>query len=140
MIHNFLKKGGDIMGLDMFAYATERSNVRDDFSVIDKKKMEEIYYWNNHRFINRWMSDLFTEKNGPGFYCGELIRLDINDLIGLYDYIQSNSFNTSLPKLSNSLIPMGIYNKKDKMSDVAFVEKAMRFVTSGCAVYYCSSW
>ena len=43
------------MGLDMYAFSTPLANVKDEFSVVDENKNDEIMYWRKNRFIHNYM-------------------------------------------------------------------------------------
>lgn len=75
------------MGLDMYAFTTERSAATTPVDFKPNRNgdgIAELHYWRKHPNLHGWMEDLYRRKGGrsPDFNCDtvELTLTDLDDL------------------------------------------------------------
>jgi hypothetical protein len=122
------------MGLDMYAFATERHpNAPVDFEPTDADR--EIHYWRKHPNLHGWMERLYREKGGSAesFNC-VAVKLEAQDL----DELEKDIRERRLPDTSGFFF--GATDGSETEDDLEFVEKARGAIEDGMTVYYSSWW
>lgn len=121
------------MGLDMYAYTTDRTPAQPvDFKADDA---QELHYWRKHPNLHGWMERRYREKGGtdPDFNCVNL-QLTAEDL----DALEADIAARALPPTSGFFF--GESDGSEINDDLAFVAKARAALASGLAVFYSSWW
>ena len=123
------------MGLDMYAYATEKASSAEDFLELDHENREEIFYWRKHPNLHGWMEALYRSKGGTeeDFNCIP-VRLDPSDL----DALEATVKGDALPLTAGFFF--GISDGSEKADDLEFIRKAREAIADGDTVFYTSWW
>jgi hypothetical protein len=139
------------MGLDMYVYKTEISNVEIDDNLMitkvknsDYYKDEEFFYWRKHPAIHNWMENLYYDRGGKGTFNGELILLDKDTLKKLKkDLVKRNlNYETSGFFFGNSQNPDSQAFIPQLKRDLSFVTSALKEMreNENTVFIYDSSW
>lgn len=130
------------MGLDMFVYQTDASNVDRDVLVnvkLSEQTSDEIAYFRKLNNLHGWMEDLWESRGGrvghESFNAGENVRLLPEDLDKLEQQVA-----VLQPKQG---FFFGWYQPMDAemIAEVLnFVQKARDAIAAGKAVFYTSWW
>ena len=139
------------MGLDMYVYKTEISNVEIDdklmiIKTIDNSfyKDEEFFYWRKHPAIHSWMENIYYDRGGKGTFNGVPVYLDKDNLRSLkrdivrgrLNYAAAGFFfgNSSKPDTQEGYIRL--------RRDLEFVNNALKEIkqNSDTIFVYDSSW
>lgn len=128
------------MGLDMFAYQTPVSNLKDkekrvDIELIDNDNKSEIQYWRKHPNLHGWMEKLYRENKGKDevFNCSSVL-LTIEDL----DELEKAVHEEQLPETEGFFF--GKSFGEERQTDLEFINKARLAINTGNAVFYSSWW
>jgi hypothetical protein len=121
------------MGLDMYAYTTNKAIPAVDFT--RPEDAEELCYWRKHPNLHGWMEQLYRSKGGEAeqFNCVG-VRLDLADLDALEQAINDNS----LPETHGFFF--GVSDGSEKPDDLTFIHKARDALAGGSSVLYVSWW
>jgi hypothetical protein len=121
------------MGLDMFAYTTDKAIPPVDFQEHDDA--EELFYWRKHPNLHGWMENLYRSKGGKTepFNC-VAVRLDLGDLDALEQAVNDNT----LPETQGFFF--GTSDGSEKTDDLHFIRKARDALANGKSVLYTSWW
>ena len=130
------------MGLDQYAYTTDKEGNRKDF-----------FYWRKHPAIQYWMESLWESKGRPNFNPTEMggsfgdfncapVPLDKDDLLQLKKAVEENKLNYEACGFffGESASPTSEHFSEEKEDDLAFITKALGYVEKGQPVYYTSWW
>jgi len=136
------------MGLDMYAYVTNKAGQEDEFnrgSEWDPEKGEmvnpevarprEIAYWRKHPNLHGWMKRLWESQGNTGSFNGDELELTWQDLDALEQAVR----HQQLPGTSGFFFG----NNADQeyyQDDLAFVKNARAELFLGLRVFYNSSW
>jgi hypothetical protein len=121
------------MGLDMYAYTTDKEIPAVDFR--PPKHSQELFYWRKHPNLHGWMEQLYRSKGGKArlFNCVP-VRIDLNDLDALEQVVNADA----LPFTEGFFF--GESEPDDKRDDLAFIQKARAAIADGDKVFYDSWW
>lgn len=119
--------------LRMFAFASNRDLGRGvDFPLDSPNK--KIHSWKNHPNLQRWMEELYSQKDGKEEdfkFAG--VELSLDDL----ELLERKILLGNLPQtLAYFAEPDG----EEIGDDLSFVGKAREEITAGHRVYYTSCW
>ena len=121
------------MGLDMYAYTTERAPEQPvDFKADDSL---EIHYWRKHPNLHGWMERLYRQKGGEdgAFNCVNL-QMTPEDL----DALEADIKAGNLPPTGGFFF--GASDGSETDDDLQFVAKAREAIAAGLTVFYSSWW
>lgn len=121
------------MGLDMYAYVTEKQVPEYGFEEPDDAA--EFYSWRKHPNLHGWMEKLYREKGGTEQFNCMTLRLDLADINALEDAV----INNRLPHTEGFFL-FGVSQPKEKDRDLQFIKEARELIENGDTVYYDSSW
>lgn len=85
------------MGLDQYAYKImnyipeSSTGFEKDFHA---KKYEELFYWRKNYEVQTWMSDLYYTKGGKDEFNCRLVRLTMEDIQNLEQWVIEETNNT----------------------------------------------
>lgn len=122
------------MGLDMYAYATDRKPAQPvDFA--DRDDDEQIHRWRKHPNLEGFMARLYYAKGGQAseFNC-ENVELTPADL----DVLECVIKGDLLPETNGFFF--GESDGSEREDDLAFIAKARAVLAEGRYVYYTSWW
>jgi len=125
---------GETMGLDMYAYVTDKTPATAvDFR--ETEKCEELHYWRKHPNLHGWMQQLYEAKGGqnPEFNLAAVV-LESGDLEKLEQAIMENE----LPETSGCFF--GDSDGSECDDDLEFVAKARAAIGEGKTVLYVAWW
>jgi len=118
------------MALEMYAYSTSKENVQYGLLVIDEKKLEKIFYWNNHLRLHSWFEELYCDKGGEDTeFNGDYMEITTDDINNLEKAIQE--------KTSGYFFGKSYSHSQD---DLNFIAKAKEILQKGESLLYRSSW
>lgn len=121
------------MGLDMYAFATERQiDGEVDFSA---EGAREVHYWRKHPNLHGWMERLYVEKGGQDelFNCAT-VKLTADDLDRLEAVIKAGR----LPHTEGFFF--GASDGSETDGDLAFITKARELIEADATIFYTSWW
>jgi len=121
------------MGLDMYAYARNKS-IRKDVDFKDEDSDEELFYWRKHPNLHGWMEDLYNKKGGQEEFNCVNVKLTLEDILALEIDVNGNN----LQKTEGFFF--GSSSEEDKLDDLNFIKKAKEALNDGKSVYYTSWW
>ena len=139
------------MGLDQYAYAVKKGNIKAevDFKLkeydeagnlvhanVADDDVEEIAYWRKHHDLQGWMHKLYDKKGGesPEFNCNKLL-LTSEDL----DELENDVRKGKLPKTTGCFFGSGNTDGYAE-ADLKFIAKARDFIANGYDIVYDSWW
>lgn len=137
------------MGLDMYIYKTEISNIEVDdnlmiTNVIDNNNNEEFFYWRKHPALHNWMENLYVDRGGDKTFNGEPVLLDKDTLKKLKkDLVKRNlKYDTVGFFFGNSQNPDSQAFIPQLKRDLSFVTAALRAIkeNENTVFIYDSSW
>ena len=127
------------MGLDMYAYRSEKSRAQGLFSIDfsgvspEEKDGKVFHYWRKHWTLDHLMQILFKKKGGKGTFNCQFLQLTDLDLNYLERIIYSGKHKMDYaPDIS--------YNRYTAYDDLEFIAEARRIIDSGDCVYYFNWW
>lgn len=126
------------MGLDMYAFTTERSAATTPVNFKPNRNgdgITELHYWRKHPNLHGWMEELYRRKGGhsPDFNC-DTVELTPADLDDLEAAIRAGA----LPSTTGFFF--GESDGSERADDLAFIAKARAAIAEGLVVYYDSWW
>ncbi|MGE0743509.1 MAG: phosphoglycerate kinase [Hyphomonadaceae bacterium] len=126
------------MGLDMYAFTTERSAITTPVDFKPNRNgdgIAELHYWRKHPNLHGWMEALYRRKGGksPDFNC-DTVELTLADLDDLEAAVRAGT----LPSTAGFFF--GASDGTEHEDDLAFVAKARAAIADGLVVYYDSWW
>jgi hypothetical protein len=129
---------GTIMGLDMYAFATNADSVGS--STVDVALGDgamQLSYWRKFNALHGWMEDLYRQKGGSkeSFNC-TTVRLDLKDL----DRLEMDTGNNKLVPVNGFFFGAQEIYPEDLESVADFVKVARKAISAGSAVFYDSWW
>ena len=123
------------MGLDMYACKTNKENIKNAVTIIDERKLKEVYYWRKHPNLHGWFENLYRNKGGDSkeFNCNylEITKDDINELEKVVNqkglpYTTGYFFGESEPERIKE--------------DLEFIDMAKEILNKGESLVYYSWW
>lgn len=126
-------KGKRLMGLDMYAYTTNRqikSSV--DFTVEPADK--QLHYWRKHPNLHGWMEGLYRKKGGTQTFNCTSVLLTLEDIDALERAIRAGL----LPETCGFFF--GASDGSERDDDLEFISHARAELAGGQQVYYTSWW
>jgi hypothetical protein len=121
------------MGLDMYAFATDRTLTTVVDFVCDDA--EQIHFWRKHPDLHGWMEALYRAKGGTDrMFHGATVALEAADLQRLADDLRAGN----LPDTDGLFF--GASATADPAQDRAFIRKARRALRQGLTVFYQGIW
>lgn len=130
------------MGLDMYAVAFKRDQVKNpealvDPEIDDEAKRVDIAYWRKFNALHGWMEDLYRSRDGADvdFNCVK-VRLTAEDLDQLEDDLNQSALK---PRAGFFFGSQEIY-PEDVRDTHEFIAKAREALDRGDLVYYDSWW
>jgi hypothetical protein len=129
-------KRRQIMGLDMYAFTTQKSLVTSavDFKV-EEDALRQLHYWRKHPDLHGWMENLYQAKGGQDSdFNLSAVALDSADLDALETALKA----TDLPKTGGFFF--GASDGSERDDDLEFIRKAREALNSGLAVFYVAWW
>lgn len=123
------------MGLDMYAYATEKATSAEDSLLLEPECREKIFFWRKHPNLHGWMEALYRGKGGTAesFNCVS-VRIDPADL----DALEAAVKDGTLPETEGPFF--GVSDGSEKADDLEFIRKAREAIAAGRTVFYSSWW
>ena len=136
------------MGLDMYAYAYERSQIVDPEVMVDLEVTEasdtrarpvKDWYWRKFNQLHGWMSRLYYAKGGtdPDFNCNS-VQLVLQDLVALE--VDMKDPVDGLPHTPGFFFGGDTLHPEDIEDLKTFIQEAKDELAAGRVVYYSSWW
>jgi hypothetical protein len=129
------------MGLDMIAFATEKTLPSNNFEMPDN--FIELCVWRKHPDLHGWMENLYILKNHINpkidnyeFNCEQCVELTLQDL----DYLEYDIKNNKLSKTEGLFFGESENDTETIDKDMGFIENARKNIAKGQKVYYTSWW
>jgi hypothetical protein len=125
-----------VMGLDMYAYTTQKALITSDVDfVLDQDLFEPLHYWRKHHNLHDWMQRLYQAKGGqdPDFNLSP-VALNRADLGTLELAIKAGD----LPDTGRFFF--GASDGSERDNDLAFIRKGREALQRGLAVFYVAWW
>ena len=122
------------MGLDMYAYATNKVAKVND---VGSRPHVELAIWRKHYLVHAFAEDIYYANGGEetqGFNREECVRLDPEDV----DRLERILLDANLP-LGGALVEAGEYVTEGRFDDT-FIERAREAFAKGQSVVYTSCW
>lgn len=124
------------MGLDMYAFAVEKTDLNEQFGISEAAERTELAYWRKFNALHGWMENLAREEGFDGeFNC---VPVQLSPMI--IDRLEADLLGNNLKPVSGFFFGEQTIYPEDIEATKQFIADAREAFDDGKDVYYDSWW